>query len=1579
MDPFDYAGALRHISPNKPQDGVPDTGMGNGARLDDSYQTALADRENQDSLSWLMQDDPGQEQKPGEGKPEAEGEAEAAGEGGGVLDTVKAVGSDVLTGVTSDAANVVVGGPMKALQETLGLLDPLVRAIDANTPMGAISEAVGLENFGEPGEDGQPKEATLPNIGGAMDRPESVTGSILQGITQFLTGFGMAGKVVKGAGTAATLGKAAISDFAAFDGQEGNLANLIQMAPALQNPITEYLATDDQTGEVEGRLKNTLANFVPSAIIEPAIMGLRALREARRVKALTGGDTYEEAATRLAKTGGEAQPTAGGRVEQLLGNPSDDLVRTVDTALAQTETGVPDHVAAKSLAEAKGAHKAEDIAPGMKRLYTVERDGQPIAPETDDLATAQAAIKAEGGTQGETHQIVFRDVPVEKTAPVDPGTPPPLPEGLQQIKGIRVFHGSPHDFDKFSLDKIGTGEGAQAYGHGLYFAESEGVARSYRDKLGSPQHPAFYSEYDNALMWLDRMPDRMPPAAVQKLYDTHATELADDLGRIPSRAEVINDMRALAAKDGRMYEVNIKAEPEQFLDWDKPLAEQSEIVRNALVPLARQEAERELKRRAWNNQMNDRNMRETWGKEPVARPPLPTADELALRMHGNEIGPGNEAALREAGIPGIRYLDGGSRSAGEGSHNYVVFDENLIEIVGKDGQKVIGPELDEVLAQIRADMTRERPPEAAAGGGGNAEPPSAPPVAPDKGPPFSREVFVNWARIDTPDDVKRVLGQMADAFAPEITAKQRGVRTNAQTADAAGQENAWKLLIGERKGNLPNAEETLALRQLYTASGEKLLEVSKMAATGDAEAGFALRRMMAVHNMIQQEVMGIRTETARALQQWRIPAGGGAEKLKQLEFVLRNNGGVEVTQALAQRIATLAGQPGSEAALDQLVRKGATARTMDAVREAWINAILSGPKTHIVNMMSNSAVIGQSIIERAVAGRIGHILNPVDGVKMGEATAMQFGVRMAYRDALRNAWKTLQTGESGFGMGQIEGPRTRAISSEATGVNADSLAGRGIDMIGSVVNIPGRALTASDEFFKSTNYRAELWAQAYRTASEEVERGALKPAKLKERIADIINDPPEDIRLKAADMAAYNTFTSPPGEISQRLMKLRNGLDESTGTPIGTMLMPFINTPGNIMKYAFERTPLAPLMSRFRADMAAGGARRDLALARMGLGSITLAVALDLAMDGHITGRGPAGTGNKDAGQRQAQARIGWQKYSIRVPTKYRNGKPTDFRYYAFNRADPVGGQLAMAAELAEAINNSDGTNLEGVSEVLSALVLSNAQIYMNKSYFSGITKFIDAVTDPERYGESYFNSLAESFVPTGVAEAARFVDPVQRHVTNMTDGLIKRTPGLSSSLPPRLDFWGKPIEYGSGLGPVYDALSPIYSKSTETAEPIDKEFFKLNYFPTHASSIRVDGGNVDLKNLPKARNALIEYTASTKASKLLEANEEALFDARRKAVIRDLEVLGSLTLKEALNGIVTNSNDELVEHFVRRGSDTESYLEADTDEKQQIIKDVISAYRSAATLQVVREFPEISERRAKQPSREEAAPGLPY
>ena len=63
-------------------------------------------------------------------------------------------------------------------------------------------------------------------------------------------------------------------------------------------------------------------------------------------------------------------------------------------------------------------------------------------------------------------------------------------------KKIRAYHGSPHDFDEFSTDKIGTGEGAQAYGRGLYFAEREGTAQSYK---GSTNYADKKRQFQNSI------------------------------------------------------------------------------------------------------------------------------------------------------------------------------------------------------------------------------------------------------------------------------------------------------------------------------------------------------------------------------------------------------------------------------------------------------------------------------------------------------------------------------------------------------------------------------------------------------------------------------------------------------------------------------------------------------------------------------------------------------------------------------------------------------------------------------------------------------------------------------------------------------------------------------------------------------------------------------------------------------------------------------------------------------------------------------------------------------------------------
>jgi hypothetical protein len=292
-------------------------------------------------------------------------------------------------------------------------------------------------------------------------------------------------------------------------------------------------------------------------------------------------------------------------------------------------------------------------------------------------------------------------------------------------KGIRAYHGSPHDFDRFDLSKIGTGEGAQAYGHGLYFAENEKVAREYRDVL--TRRPVNDSEITatvtgNALFDIaekngDLISGKIPFGPSRSLLTREQIVSGFEQGKFSPhdlppaiQRQIVDHIKP----PGRMYEVNINAHPDQFLDWDKPLSGQGEAVRQALpqisipgVPLAQRLEGGRL---------------------------APRGDEIYRTIQESMPGLGGKAsatgALREAGIPGIKYLDQGSRpiethalqiqkeaaalarsqgniesaealeavirSQERPTSNYVVFDDKLIDILKKYG--IAGP-LGALMAQ----------------------------------------------------------------------------------------------------------------------------------------------------------------------------------------------------------------------------------------------------------------------------------------------------------------------------------------------------------------------------------------------------------------------------------------------------------------------------------------------------------------------------------------------------------------------------------------------------------------------------------------------------------------------------------------------------------------------------------------------------------------------------------------------------------------------------------------------------------------------------------------------------------------
>lgn len=227
-----------------------------------------------------------------------------------------------------------------------------------------------------------------------------------------------------------------------------------------------------------------------------------------------------------------------------------------------------------------------------------------------------------------------------------------------QGRFVDVYHGSPYDFDKFDDSKIGSGEGAQAYGSGLYFAENPETAKSYQKNLA--WKGVDVDGINARLSDLSKVMEKHAvPGQYRKFRNPEGEKAAEEYDRLMSQKLNAN---------GYLYKVRLHADPESFLDWDAPIAKQSKPVREALMrALADRLGPEELQ----TFPINPRKV--TGGKayamlHPESRYNAAAASEM----------------LSKAGIAGIRYLDAGSRVNGKGTRNYVLFDPSKAEIIGKD-------------------------------------------------------------------------------------------------------------------------------------------------------------------------------------------------------------------------------------------------------------------------------------------------------------------------------------------------------------------------------------------------------------------------------------------------------------------------------------------------------------------------------------------------------------------------------------------------------------------------------------------------------------------------------------------------------------------------------------------------------------------------------------------------------------------------------------------------------------------------------------------------------------------------------
>jgi hypothetical protein len=262
----------------------------------------------------------------------------------------------------------------------------------------------------------------------------------------------------------------------------------------------------------------------------------------------------------------------------------------------------------------------------------------------------------------------------------------PKPRNAMSM-GIRAYHGSPHSFDKFSMSKIGTGEGAQVYGHGLYFAENEDIARGYREAL-KPGKGLGPEDTASRVLEVHGGDRDAAISALRTAIDRANANNApyEEVQRLMQAKNILNVQPERAT--GSMYEVDIAANPEAFLDWDKPMGEQLDVA--SKIPAW------DFRVREWLRTKTGPDPRTLTGAQFLART---TTDPAKT-----------SARLSEAGIPGVKYLDAGSRGAGGGTRNYVVFDDKLISIVRKYGiagaSAMLGYDLLSNVSEAQAEELR---------------------------------------------------------------------------------------------------------------------------------------------------------------------------------------------------------------------------------------------------------------------------------------------------------------------------------------------------------------------------------------------------------------------------------------------------------------------------------------------------------------------------------------------------------------------------------------------------------------------------------------------------------------------------------------------------------------------------------------------------------------------------------------------------------------------------------------------------------------------------------------------------------
>lgn len=1346
----------------------------------------------------------------------------------------KRIGKDVAGGAV-EAPGQVVGGVIDALGE----MDQFMQQV---LPIG------GVQLFDEQGNFDvsilSHDEMMASNKAGediftmiAPEKADTVTGSFARATAQFLTAFipGMQATkgmtALKGGTILSSMVSGAIADMVVFDPNEDRLSTYLNQIPALANIVPDYLADNNpDQSHWEGRFKNAIEGLGIGAATDGLLSAFKYYKAARKAKAANRaaqdpiGATVEAAKDEL---------KAIARVELVQDIPDDALRPLGDAALdapllveapanETTRDAFTRISEARTRAAKNEANKIalEKISASIDRFSSpknvaVMLDGKkiPIAKgsKLPEKGLVVANMYSDGkvyiGKPGELHFSLHERYPHSQRGDA-------TFDGFVNPDGQLLSRSEALEWVDANEKKIRVDSNMLAT-HGRELDAADYREQVAKDKRAGRTAPPSREP-------LDEMLDELRSGAVSnaKIPKRPISEIVKGLGGIDPTSSLAADMRSRGIT-AKAFPGLYKRGGRAALD-NVPASEHS-IFAGRATP----DAAGYIDQQSFIDGLEAELKGEPWMTAETQK----TFDDIISPLDDLEV---------ELDQMGIDYRTMSNERIKERVKE--IQDADAIE--GRD-LGLDAPSEGRSLADIEKEAREE-----AIAQGRDPDIAAADAVKP--------KIYINHARITSADDVRATLQQMADLDADAINAKRRGVVTNEQTIKESSQEyRDLNDLIGRAPGPM-NAAQAVAARRLLASSGEQIVQLAKIAQSPGATPAdlYNFRRAMSVHYAIQSEVVAARTETARALQAWAIPAGATKARSQAVSELIMQSGGAGDIQALAKAVSTVGNNP---TAINTMARELGRGRFGKALYQVWINGLLSSPKTHAVNILSNAMTSLYAIPERYMAAGISKAFYNGE-VAAGEAASQAFGLVKGIRDGVRLVYMGNKAdGMAGLSdvfdaFGKVDGVQQNAFSADALGLDPAGSFGYGIDMLGKLVNAPGSALNAEDKFFKTIAYRMELHAQAYRQAAAE----GLDGKDAASRIQDILSNPPDTLKAEALDMAHYQTFTTP---LSGSARQALGGIQKNAFIgPVFRVVVPFVRTPTNIMKYTFERTPLAYLSGGIRADIRAGGARAAQAHARVALGSMIMLSVMDMAAEGTITGAGPLASDSGNTGnlRRTQQGAGAPPPYSVKIGD----------RWYSYSRLDPIGMLIGLGADMSSIAGDAE----EADSDYLAAAgVVAVAQNLASKTYLSGVFDFMAAIdpnnptSDPGKYlsnltgGLVPFSSFSRNLAAANdpIARDAKTVvygedlkiDPVASYLQSTIDKIKRGIPGLSDTLPPMRDLWGEPINRASGLGWAWDFVSPVASRA-DNPDPVTQAIIdnriQISFPPRNIEGVQLTAQEYD-------------------------------------------------------------------------------------------------------------------------------------